>query len=329
MKKTIKEKLSRMTLFCLVSLMFLPSGYALAAWTPAKPVEFVVPAGPGGGSDVLARTIVNIIDTEKLSPVNIVVVNRPGGGSLVGMTAVVQQKGNPLVLMTYHSGQVVAPYVAGKGVGKYKDFTLLASIAVDEQLLCVRAEAPYKTVKDLVAAAKDRGGAMTVGGVATGQDDQMCNRLLEQAAGIKTRYVSFNGGGETLAAVLGGHVDYIWANPSEIAPALDGKQARVLAVAKEARLPYMSDVPTFKEQGYDVTWKMFRGIVGAPGIAPETIAFYETMLKRMTESGRWKEGYLKRYMLTGQWQGHQEFTASVGQQEQVSLGILKELGLIK
>jgi putative tricarboxylic transport membrane protein len=314
-----------------IPVLFLSfvSRQVFAAWTPTKPIELVVPAGPGGGSDVLARTLVSIIEAEKLSPVNLVVVNRPGGGSLVGMTAVAQQKGNPHVLMTYHSGQVGAPHVAGQAVATYRDFTLLASIAIDEQILCVKADAPYKTVKDLVAAAKDRGGAMTVGGVTTGQDDHLCNRLLERAAGIKTRFVSFNGGGENLTAVLGGHVDCIWANPSEVAPALEGKQARALAVAKETRLTYMADVPTFKEHGYDVTWKMFRGIVGTPAIPPEAIAFYETMLKRATESSRWKEGFLKRYMLTASWSGHQEFTTFVGQQEQVTVGILKELGLIK
>jgi putative tricarboxylic transport membrane protein len=311
------------------ALILVMSGTAFAAWVPTKPIELCVPAGPGGGSDVLARAIVNIIETEKLSPVNIVVVNRPGGNSLVGMSAVAQQKGNPLVLMTYHSGQVGAPYVAGKPIATYRDFTLLASIAVDEQTLCVKADSPYKTVKDLVAAAKEKGGAMTVGGVTTGQDDHMCNRLLERAAGIKTRFVSFNSGGETLAAIMGGHVDCIWANPSEVAPAIEGKQVRMLAVARESRPNYITDVPTFKEQGYDVTWKMFRGIVGAPGIGPEVIAFYETMLKRVTESKQWKEGFLKRYMLTPAWSDHQEFTSFVGQQETVSVGILKELGLIK
>ena len=111
-----------------------------------------------------------------------------------------------------------------------------------------------------------------MGGTTTGQDDHICNRLLN-AAKIKLRYVSFNSGGEALTALLGGHVEVVWANPAEVAPQLEAKQVRALALAREERLSYLPDAPTFKEQGFDVTWKMFRGVVAPAGIPKETVSF--------------------------------------------------------
>ena len=325
-----KSRICRITQFCLaVALFSLCGATAVFAWTPTKPVEFVVQAAPGGGSDVLARTIASIVEAEKLAPVPFVVINKPGGGSVVGTTYVAQQKGNPQVLATYHSGNLVAPITAGVDIAKAKNLTVLASIAIDEQLIVVKADSPYKTAKDIVAEAKKRPGAITVGGTTSGQDDHICNRLLERSADIKLRYVPFNSGGETMTALLGGHVEFIWANPSEFAPQLEAKQVRTIGVAKEERLPYMKDVPTFKEQGYNVTWKMFRSIVAPAGISNDAVTFYENMFKKMTESSRWKEGYIKKYMLTPSWMGHQAATKFVAEQEQTAMAVLKELGLVK
>jgi len=300
-----------------------------SAWTPSKPVEFVVQAGPGGGSDVLARTMASIIEAEKLSPVPFVIVNKPGGGSVVGTTYVAQQKGNPHVLATYHSGNLVAPISAGVEIAQAKNLTMIANLAVDEQMLVVRYDAPYKTVKDVVAAAKKAARPFNVGGTAPAQDDQICNCLFERAAGIKLRYVSFNGGGEAVTALLGGHVDMIWANPNEFAPQAEAKEVRPLAVARDERLPYMKDVPTFREQGYKVTWKMFRGIVAPPRLSPEAIAFYETTFKKMSDSARWKKGYIDKYILTPLWMGHEGYVKFVADQERLAVGVLKDLGLTK
>lgn len=317
------------TIYFAAALFLIAAVTISSAWAPSKPVEFVVQAAPGGGSDVIARTIASIVEAEKLSPVPFVVVNKPGGGSVVGTTYVAQQKGNPHVLATYHSGNLVAPIPAGVEVAKVKNLTVLVSIAIDEQLIVVKADSPYKTVKDIVAAAKKSPGTITVAGTATGQDDHICNRLLERAADIKLRYVPFNSGGEAMTNLLGGHVEFIWANPSEFMPQYEAKQVRPLAVAREDRLPYMNDASTLKEQGYNVIWKMFRGIIAPPGISSDAIAFYETMFKKMTESSRWKEGYLKKYMLTPSWMGHQAAAQFVAEQEQIALGVLKELGLVK
>jgi putative tricarboxylic transport membrane protein len=329
MRRTKMDRRGWKTGVGVLCVLLFPVLASAAAWSPSKPVEFVVQAAPGGGSDIMARMIGSIVESEKLSPAPFIVVNKPGGGSVVGTTYVAQQKGNPHVLATYHSGNLVAPITAGVEAAMVKNLTILAVVAVDEQVLVARADSSFKSAKDIVAEAKKRPAAITVGGTATGQDDQICNRLFERAADMKLRYVPFNSGGEAITALLGGHVDLIWANPSEYAPQLEAKQVKSLGVAKEDRLSYMPDVPTFKEQGYNFTWKMFRSIVSPAGIPKEAVAYYESTFKKMTDSSRWKNDYLKKYMLTPAWMGSQDATKFVADLEHTCIAILKELGLGK
>jgi len=278
---------------------------------------------------VLARSIESFIKAGKLSPVPLIISNQAGGSGTVGMTSVAQSRGNVHMLMTFISGQVTAPMVAGKGVATFHDLSLVCGLANDEQLIVVKTESPFKTIQDVVAAAKQRPGGTTIGGTATGQEDQMCNRLFERAAGIKLRYIPFNSGGECITSVLGGHVDMIWANPSEFVPQWEAKLVRPIAVAKETRMTLVPDCPTFKEAGCDVTFKFFRGIAAPGGIAAETVAYYENMMRRMAESSGWKEKYLKQYMLSPGWMGSREFTQFVTQSENMFRDILKDLGLLK
>jgi len=314
-----------------VFLTVLISAFAAqgAEWKPTKPIQFIVPYGPGGGSDVLGRSISNIISTDKLCPVPLIVVNQAGGSGTIGTTSVAQSKGATNMLLTFISGQVAAPLAAGKGAATYHDLTLIAGLAIDEQLIVVKADSLFKTIEDVVAAAKKNPGTLTIGGTATGQEDHMCNRLFEKACDTKLRYIPFNSGGECITALLGKHVDMIWANPSEFVPQWDAKMVRPLAVAKETRLPEFPDCPTFKEKGYNVTFKMFRGIAAPPGIPAETAAYHENLMKRMSGTTGWKEKYLKQYMLSPMWMGSREFVKFVGENEKLFSEILKELGLLK
>jgi putative tricarboxylic transport membrane protein len=302
---------------------------AAGEWKPTKPIQFIVPYAPGGGSDVLARSIGQIIQGAKLNPTPLIVVNQGGGSGTVGTTSVAQSPGNEHMLLTFISGQVAAPLVAGKGAATYKDLTLIGNLAIDEQLIVVKADSPYKSIKDVVAAAKQKPGTITIGGTATGQEDQMCNRIFERAGGLTLRYIPFNSGGEVITALLGGHVDLAWANPSEFFPQWEAKLVRPLAVAKDTRLPKFSDTPTFKEMGMDVTFKMFRGIAAPPSIPPAVSGYYENLMKRMAESPAWKEKYLDQYMLSPAWMDSKDFAAFVAQNEVQFKTLLTELGLLK
>jgi len=304
-------------------------GSQAAEWKPSKPIEFVAPFAPGGGSDVLARSIASIIEGGKLCPQPLIVVNRAGGSGLVGTTSVVQQKGNPHVLVTFIPGQAQAALVAGKGAPTFRELTPICNLALDEQLIVVKTDSPLKTIKDIIAEAKKRPGELTIGGTGAGQDDQICQRRFERSAGIKFRYVPFKSGGECITALLGGHVNMIWANPPEFVPQLEAKMVRPVAVAKSTRMADFPDVPALKEIGHDVTYFFYRGIMAAQDIPAETAAFYENMFKRMAESSSWKENYLKKYSLSPSWMGSKEFAKVVAKNEEESKEILKDLGLLK
>lgn len=326
------RKVQLVQLLALVVLGMLAAGRpgeGAEPWKPSKPIQFIVPYAAGGGSDVLGRSIVNIITGAKLVPTPLIVVNQAGGGGTMGTTAVAQSQGNEHMLLTFISGQVAGPMVAGKGAATYKDLTLIGGLAIDEQLIVVKADSPFQSIGDVVAAARQRPGAVTIAGTATGQEDQMCNRIFERAAEIKLRYIPFNSGGEAVTALLGGHVEMIWANPGEFFPQWEAKLVRPLAVAKETRLTKLPDVPTFKEKGFDVTFKMFRGIAAPPGISPAVAAYYENLMKRVAESSAWKEKYLDQYMLSPAWMGSKEFSTFVTQSEQQFRVLLTELGLLK
>jgi len=309
-------------------LVFVVAGYG-AEWKPTKPIEFVAPFAPGGGSDVLARSIASIIESQKLCPQPLLVVNKAGGSGLVGTTSVVQQKGNPYVLVTFIPGQAQAALVAGKGAPTFRELTPICNLALDEQLIVVKTDSPLKTIQDIIAEAKKRPGELTIGGTGAGQDDQICQRNFERSAGIKMRYVPFKSGGECITALLGGHVDMIWANPPEFVPQYEAKMVRPVAVAKATRMADFPDVPTLKEVGHNVTYFFYRGIMAAKDIPPEVVAFYEDMFKKLAESSAWKENYLKKYSLSPSWMGAKEFAKVVAENEEESKDVLKDLGLLK
>lgn len=312
-----------------MGVFMLSSGVQAAEFKPTKPISVVVPYAPGGGSDVYARSMDNVIKSQKLCPERFIIENKPGGSATIGTTSVAQSPGNDHMLLTFISGQVSGPLVVGKGAATYRDLTVIANLAKDEQFIVVKADSPFKTIQDLVAAAKKQPGTLTIGGTATGQEDHMCNRLFEKAADIKVRYIPFNSGGECITSLLGGHVNAIWANPSEYIPQYEAKMVRPLAVANDKRVALLNTIPTFMESGYKFEFDFFRAIAAPPKIAPEVVAYYENLMKRLSDSAAWKDNYLKKYMLSPMFLGSKEALPFVAKNEKIFADILKDLGLVK
>jgi len=132
---------------------------------------------PAAAAMCTPRAIDNVIKSEKLCPERFVIENKPGGSATIGTTSVAQSPGNDHMLLTFISGQVSGPLVVGTGAATYRDLTFIANLAKDEQFIVVKTDSPFKTIQDLVAAAKKQPGSVTIGGTATGQEDQMCNRF--------------------------------------------------------------------------------------------------------------------------------------------------------
>lgn len=320
-------KLKGMVVLACFAVLCLAAQVQAGEFTPTKPIQMVAAAAPGGGSDVLARVIAQIVASEKLSPQPLVVQNIPGGGSAIGTTQVARMKGDAHTLLVFNPASVAGLLVAGKGAATIRDLTMIAQLALDEQLIVVKSDSRFKSIKDIVDEARKKENSLSIAGAD--QADRVCSRLFEKAAGIKMRFAQFNSGGEAMTALLGGHVDMIWANPPEYVSQYEAKLVVPLIVAQENRVPQFKDIPTFRENGLDVVFKFYRGVVAPPGLPPEVVAYYENMMKKLNDTKAWKENYLAKYILSPGWQDSKEFTKTVTDSEAVFEETLKSLGLIK
>ena len=313
----------------LVLVVWAP-GAVLAAWAPTKPIEFVIPAGSGGGADQMARLVAGIAEKHKLSPRPIIVVNKSGGAGAEGFLYVKAKKGDAHTIIITLSNLFTTPLHTGVPFS-WKDLTPIARLALDEFILWVNAETPYKTAKEYIAAVKEKGGTMKMGGTGSAQEDQIITLLLEQSQGAKFIYVPFKGGGEVCVNLVGKHVDSTVNNPIECVSHWKAGRVRPLAVFDTARIPVgeWKDVPTVKEAlGADIHYLMLRGIFGAPAMPKEAVEWYQGFLKKVTETPEWKkymeDGALKPAFATGP-----EYVKWVEENEQLHKDLMAKGGLLK
>jgi putative tricarboxylic transport membrane protein len=311
------------------ALAALAGGAFAQAKYPSRPVEVVVPYAPGGGTDNLMRMITGIIDEHKWSPVPLTVNNRAGGSGAVGYNYLINKKGDSSVIAGA-TPMVVSGKIEGRLPGDHRDaMTTLMIVAIDELMLSVRTESPFKTIDDFVSAARAKPGGLTVGGTATFTEDHIFTHLFEQAAKIKLKYVPFNSGGEVTTALMGGHIDAGVMNPNEIVAQIEAGKARNLAVAAKKRLADAPDVPTFAERGYEFYWEQMRGVVGPANMSPEAVKWWQDTLKKVTDTEKWKKDYIKRNLLTPtQWTG-EEANKYLDSLREKYARALNELGAIK
>ena len=265
---------------------------------PSKSIEVVVPYAPGGGTDNLMRMITGIIDENKWSPVPLNVNNRAGGSGTVGYSYLINKKGDPNVIAGA-TPMIVSGKLQGRLPGNHRDaMTVLMIVAIDELMLSVRNESPYKAVEEFVEAARAKPGQLTVGGTGVHNEDHIFVHLFEEAAKIKLKYVPFNSGGEVTAALMGGHIDAGVMNPNEIVAQVEAGKARNLAVAAHKRMTDAASVPTFAEKGYPFYWEQMRGVVGPANMPPEAVAWWQETLKKVTATKKWQDEYIKGNLLT-------------------------------
>jgi len=284
--------------FLLGALLIAASSLAVAQKYPSRTLEVVVPYAPGGGTDNLMRMITGIIEENKWSPVPLNVNNRAGGSGAVGFNYLINKKGDPHVVAGA-TPMIVSGKIEGRLPGDHRDaMTILMIVAIDELMLSVRNESPYKTIEDFVKAARAKPGGLTVGGTATLTEDHIFTYLFEKAANIQVKYVPFNSGGEVTTALMGGHIDAAVENPNEIVAQIEAGKAKNLAVAARQRLKDAPDVPTFAEKGYEFYWEQMRGVVGPANMSPEAVKWWVDTLKKVVATEKWKTQYIKRNLLT-------------------------------
>ena len=303
-----------------------PAPTPAPTFVPSRAVELVVQAAAGGGSDIFARRIADVLAKEKLVSQPINVVNKAGGSGAVAYAYVQQKATDPHVLATVTLSYLSTPMQQATGF-TYKDFTNFVVLAVDDFIAIVKAESPYKDLKDLIAAAKAKPKEIKVGGTQVGSSDSIIPALIEQQAGVQFNYITFKSGGEVNAALLGGTVDFAIANPGESLSLIEGKKLRAVASFSPERLKG-SSVPTAKEQGTDVVWEQFRGIIGSGGLTSEQRSFWEKALTQMTKSADWQK-YLDENTLRPLVKTGAEAQAYLDAQNTSLKAVLTKLGLVK
>jgi len=319
-----------MSVLLMVVLMAVLLAVPALAWEPTKPIEFVVPAGTGGGADQMARVIHGIAEKHKLSPRPIIVVNKSGGAGAEGFLHVKGKKGDAHTIIITLSNLFTTPLHTGVPFS-WKDLTPVARLALDQFILWVNAETPYKTAKEYLAAVKEKNGTMKMGGTGSAQEDQILTIMLEQGQDVKFIYVPFKGGGEVCVNLVGKHVDSTVNNPIECVSHWKANRVRPLAVFDTERIAVgdWKSIPTIKEAlGSDIHYLMLRGIFGAPDMPKDAVDWYVGFLKKVTETPDWKkymeEGALKPAFLTGA-----EYVKWVEENEKLHRDLMAKGGLLK
>jgi tripartite-type tricarboxylate transporter receptor subunit TctC len=319
---------------CISVLLGATTAAHAAAWQPTKNVEFVVPAGTGGGADQMARLIQGIITKNNLMKTSMVVVNKGGGAGAEGFLEIKNAKGDPYKIVITLSNMFTTPLATGVPFS-WKDMTPVAMLALDEFVLWVNVETPYKTIQEYLAAAKASGSKPKMGGTGSKQEDQIITALIEKSSGIKFIYVPYKGGGEVAVQLVGKHVDSTVNNPIEAVAQWRGGKLRPLCVFDSKRLPYTekiadkvwSDIPTCKEGGLDVEYLMLRGIFMAPGVTPEQTAYYVDLMKKVQATPEWKkfmnEGAFNQTFMEGT-----EFARWVANEEIRHRLLMQEAGFV-
>ncbi len=272
-----------------IALALLPvAGGAGAAFVPQKPVEIVVHTGPGGGNDVLARAIAAMADKESLLPVRLVVVNKPGGNGAVAAAYLAEKKADPHVIGLVTSAWIVGPLTTSEARVTLQDLTPLAQLVIEPAVVAVRADSPFRTMQDFIAAARAKPGELRQSGGSLTARDSIMRQVLQNATGTRWAFISFPGGGERMAALLGGHVNMMIIEPQEAGENIRAGRMRLLAQVSAIRLPAFPDVPTLKEAGFDVPLvPQLRGAVAPPAIAPDVAAYWQDFFRRLTRTPAW------------------------------------------
>jgi putative tricarboxylic transport membrane protein len=279
------------------ALAFTSASPSQAAWEPTRPVEFIIPAGTGGGADIMARTIQGIVTKHNLMKQPMVVINKAGGAGGEGFLDVKSSANNPHKIIITLSNLFTTPLATGIPFN-WKELTPVAMLALDEFVLWVNAEKPYKTVKEFVDAAKAANGGFKMAGTGAKQEDQIITEAIQKSAGVKFIYIPEKGGGAVAVQLVGNHVDSTVNNPNEALSHWKGGKLRPLCVFDGKPMPYKeqvaegkswADIPTCKSQGLSMEYLMLRGIFMSPGATKDQVDYYIELFKKVRATPEWEE----------------------------------------
>jgi putative tricarboxylic transport membrane protein len=301
-------------------------------WKPTRPIEIVVPSGPGGGLDLVGRTLQAVMEQEKLTEVPVTVLNKPGGSGTVGIAYI---NSHP------HSGNYVCiqalPLITNSITGQseigLKDVTPLGVLVTEQILFSVAADSPIKSGQDLAEKLKADPGSVSIGvSSSPGGQSHDATALVTKAVGgdpKKLKVVFFDSGGEAATALMGGHID-VAVTPAGVilGPRQTGK-IRIIAIPAASRAGgALADVPTWKEEGVDAVFSTWRVIVGPKGMTPDQVAWWDDALNKVTASPEWQTA-VDRNQWTANYLDSKDAAAFFNSESTRLTALLTDLGLAK
>ncbi len=308
--------------------------FAQSDWKPTRPVEFVVTSGAGGGTDVFARTVQAAIAKHNLLPVSVIVTNKGAGSGAEGFVYARAAQGDAHKVVFATNNEWLLPLVA-KVAFKPEDFVPVSVLAFDEFMLWVKADSPYKTAAEFIAAARAANPPLRMGGSQPKDTDQTLTALIQHAANVRFTYVPFRGGGEAGTQLAGGHIDANTNNPSESIGGWRGGQVRPLCVFRSEPMPAgdkvtetqgWHDIPTCASQGIPIEqFNMPRTVFLPPGATPAQLAFWTDVMKRVAETPEFKE-YITRTSQSGRFLSGDAMRAHIRQETEASRRIFQTEG---
>ena len=322
----------------IASLFALPASVtAQGKWEPTKPIEFVIPAGTGGGADQMARFVQGVVGKHSLSKQPIVVVNKSAGAGAEGFIDVKASAKEPHKIIITLSNLFTTPLAQGTPFN-WKDLTPVAMLALDQFVLWVNTESPHKTAQEYLAAVK--AGAdkqFKMAGTGVKQEDQIITAALERlTAPKKFIFVPFKGGGDVAVQLVGKHVDSTVNNPIEAVAQWRAGALRPLCIFDAKRSTYTkkvtdkmawSDIPTCREAGVNMEYQMLRGIFMPSGVTADQVAFYVDLFKKVMATPDWQE-FMERGAFNQTFMTGEAYRKWVEGNEKLHYDLMKEAGFL-
>ena len=313
------------------------SAHAAAAWEPTKPVEVIVPAGAGGASDQMARLISNIVSKHQLMKQPMIIQIKGGASGAEGAMDVLESKGNAHKLMVAFSLIYTIPASTNLPFD-WRKLNPVSMVALDEFLLWVNSETPYKSAKQFLDAVKAAPAeTFKMGGTGSKREDHLITFALGKNYGAKFTYIPYKSGGEAATQLVGKHIDSNVNNPSENVAQWRGGQVRALCVFSAQRMVYKNkitsdqawaDIPTCASEGVNVEYQMLRAFFLPPGTTKEQAAFYTDVMRKVVAAPEWKE-YVERNALKETFLTGADFVKFLENDDAYHRSLMKEAGFAR
>jgi tripartite-type tricarboxylate transporter receptor subunit TctC len=317
-------RLSRRSVIAAAAASAWPGAlFAQGAAYPNHAIELIVPAGAGGGTDVLARAFAEASRKHLAQPFT--VINRPGASGMIGHGEMINAKPDGYKLAIVFAEIVIVPHL-GSSKLSYEDFIPIARLNADPAAITVRADAPWNTIEEFITASRAQPGVLKMGNSGPGSIWHLAHAALEEKVGVSYNAIPFGGAAPAVLALLGGHVDAVAVSPGEVAAHVQSGKLKTLAVMADRRVKGFDNVPTLKERGIDLSIGTWRGLAAPKGTPPEVIAILTEATRKAADEAVLREA-LDRLSMGYSYADAEAFRANMKRDNEVFKQLVTKLGI--